>query len=184
MDDNMIIGLFYERSQQAIIELSEKYKKISLKIAFNILGNMEDAEECVNDAFLVLWNNIPPENPSPLITYLLKVVRNTSLKRYHKNTSVKRNSFYDVALEELENVLFTENSPENDLIAKEISQKINEFLEKQNKDSRIFFVRRYFYGDSISYISEITGYSPHFISVRLSRSREGLRKFLEKEGLM
>lgn len=184
MDDNMIIALFNERSQQAIIELSKKYKRISLKTAFNIVGNNEDAEECVNDAFLALWNNIPPASPSPLVTYLLKVVRNTALKRYHKNTSVKRNSFYDVALEELENVLFTKNSPEDDIIAKEISKKINVFLEFQKKDTRIFFVRRYFYGDSVNDIAEMTGYSPHFISVRLSRTRENLRKFLEKEGLL
>lgn len=184
MDDNMIIGLFNERSQQAIIKLSEKYGNISQRVAMNILGNREDAEECVNDAYLALWNNIPPENPSPLVTYLLKVVRNTALKRYRKNISLKRNSYYDIALEELENVLFADNSPENELLTKEISEKINEFLEKEESTSRIMFVRRYFYGDSVKEIAALTGNTAHFVSVRLSRTREALRKYLMKEGLI
>lgn len=184
MDDNMIIGLFNERSQQAIIKLSEKYGKISLKIANNILNNYEDAEECVNDAYLALWNNIPPERPEPLLTYLLKVVRNTALKRYHKNTAVKRNSFYDIAIEELENVLFTEATAESELIAKEITRAVNTFLGKQSTDNRIMFVRRYYYGDSVSDIASLTGKTPHFISVRLSRTREDLKKYLIKEGLI
>ena len=184
MDDNMIIGLFNERSQQAIIKLSEKYGKIAHKVAYNILGNHEDAEECVNDALLIMWNNIPPESPDPLVTYLLKVVRNTALKMHRKRTVQKRSSFYDIALEELENVLFEENSPENELIARELTQKINEFLESTERDTRIMFVRRYFYGDSISEIAALTGCSSHFVSVRLSRVREKLKKYLIKEGLI
>ncbi len=184
MDDSMIIALFNERSQQAIIKLSEKYGKISHRVAFNVLGNHEDAEECVNDALLIMWNSIPPENPSPLVTYLLKVVRNTALKKHRKRTSQKRNSFYDVALEELENVLFANNSPESELIAKELAQKINEFLDNTERDTRIMFVRRYFYGDSVKEIASLTGSSPHFVSVRLSRVREALRKYLTKEGLI
>lgn len=184
MDDSMIIALFNERSQQAIIKLSEKYGKISHRVAFNILGNHEDAEECVNDALLIMWNKIPPENPAPLVTYLLKIVRNTALKTYRKNTSLKNNSHYDVALEELENVLFEDNSPENELITKELTQKINEFLESTDKDTRIMFVRRYFFGDSVKEIASLTGFSSHFVSVRLSRAREALRKYLTKEGLI
>ena len=98
MDDSKIIDLFNERSEKAISAVSDKYGGLSLRIAENILKSREDAEECVNDAYLVLWNKIPPENPSPLSAYLLKTVRNISLKRYHKNIAQKRNSFYDTAL--------------------------------------------------------------------------------------
>ena len=94
MEDSKIVELFYERSEQAIIELSRKYEKLCKKIAKNILGNNLDAEECVNDAYLGVWNTIPPQNPNPLITYVCKIVRNTAVKKYHNNTAIKRNTSY------------------------------------------------------------------------------------------
>lgn len=184
LDDSKIIGLFFERSQQAIAELSAKYGKISMRISENILKNKEDAEECVNDSYLSLWNNIPPEKPDPLITYLLKTVRNQSLKKYHSNTAVKRNSYYDTALHELEEILSDRNSPENEFSLKELTQAVNSFLASLNKENRIIFVRRYYYGDSVKDIGVFMDKSPHFISVRLSRIREKLREFLLKEELI
>lgn len=184
MDDNKIIALFNERSEKAISAVSEKYGRITLRIAENILKNKEDAEECVNDAYLVLWNKIPPENPSPLSSYLFKVVRNISLKRYHRNVSVKRNSFYDIALEELENVLFDDASAEHELIAQDIAKVINRFLGNLPDNDRILFVRRYFYGDSVKEIASLSGVSPHYVTVRLSRIRDKLKAELQKEELI
>ncbi len=184
MDDGRIIALFNERSENAIKELSEKYGKLCLQIAKNILKNTADSEECVNDAYLALWNNIPPESPDPLKTYLLKVVRNLSLKRYHSNTALKRNSFYDASLEELENVLFSGTSPENELQMKELTSAINRFLEGLSSQNRVFFVRRYYFGDSVKNIASLTGNTPHFVSVRLSRTREALKKYLKEEELI
>ncbi len=184
MDDSKIIDLFNERSEKAISAVSGKYGKLSLRIAENILKNKEDAEECVNDAYLVLWNKIPPENPSPLSAYFFKVVRNISLKRYHKNVAVKRNSFYDVALEELENVLFSDISAENELITQDLAREINLFLERQPESDRIMFVRRYFYGDSVKEIASHSGVSPHYVTVRLSRIRDKLKTELQKEELI
>ncbi len=184
MDDSKIIDLFNERSEKAISAVSVKYGRLSLKIAENILKNKEDAEECVNDAYLVLWNKIPPETPSPLSAYLFKVVRNISLKKYHKNVAQKRNSFYDKALEELENVLFTNESAEHELIVKDIAEAVNIFLGKLPENDRIMFVRRYFYGDSVKEISALSGVSPHYVTVRLSRIREKLKTELIKEELI
>lgn len=184
MDDSKIIALFNERSEQAITELSEKYGKLCLQIAKNILKNTSDSEECVNDAYLTMWNNIPPENPNPLKTYLLKIVRNLSLKRYHNNTAIKRNSFYDTSLEELENVLYSDFSPENELQLKELSEAINSFLSALDSENRVFFVRRYYFGDSVKNIASLSGRTPHFISVRLSRTRDALKKYLKEEELI
>lgn len=184
MDDCKIIDLFNERSEKAISAISRKYGRTSLKIAENILKSKEDAEECVNDAYLALWNKIPPERPSPLSSYLFKVVRNISLKRYHKNAAQKRNSFYDLALEELENVLFADVSAEHELIAKDIAEAVNVFLGKLPENDRIMFVRRYFYGDSVKEIAALSDMSPHYITVRLSRIREKLKTELIKEELI
>ncbi len=82
MEDEKIIRLFYERSEQAISEINAKYGKICQRVSYNILNNRQDAEECVNDAYLGAWNAIPPANPNPLLTYICKIVRNISLKNY------------------------------------------------------------------------------------------------------
>ena len=113
MDDSKIIDLFYARSEQAIMELSAKYGPVCNKVARNILNNSHDAEECVNDAYLGAWNTIPPQNPNPLLTYICRIVRNLSIMKYHANTAVKRNSFYDVALDELEDCLASSETVED-----------------------------------------------------------------------
>lgn len=184
MDDSTIIALFNERSQKAIEQLSEKYGKTALTISINILKDEEDAKECVNDSYQSLWDKIPPESPSHLRAYFFSTVRNQSLKKYRSNTAKKRNSYYDSALSELENVLATENTVEEEINIKELSKAVNNFLGTLSKENRIIFVRRYFYGDSVGNIGELTGKSPHFVSVRLSRTREKLKEFLRKEELL
>lgn len=82
MEDSKIIELFFERSERAIAELSDKYGKLCMKIAMNILNNTEDAEECVNDSFLAVWNMVPPERPDHLLAFLIRIVRNYSINRY------------------------------------------------------------------------------------------------------
>lgn len=96
MEDSKIIELFFERSEQAIAELSYKYGGVCRKIAFNILNNLQDVEECVNDTYLGAWNSIPPQNPNPLVTYICKITRNIALKKYRYNTAKRRNGFYDI----------------------------------------------------------------------------------------
>lgn len=183
MDDSKIIELFHARSEQAIMELSQKYGAVCIKIAGNILNNKLDAEECVNDAYLGAWNTIPPQDPDPLLTYISRIVRNLSIKKYHSNTSVKRNSFYDAALDELENCISSDDTVESELSAKELAQMIDDFLDTLDKDNRVMFVRRYWYSDPISDIAARFHTSNNNISVRLSRTREKLKNYLRKEGV-
>lgn len=183
MDDREIIELFFERNEQAIKELSEKYGAVFVKVAYNILNNLQDAEECVNDAYLGAWNTIPPQNPNPLLSYVCRIVRNLAIKKYHANTAAKRNSVYDAALDELENCFPSSASAEDKLNAAETARIIDGFLETLDKQSRIMFVRRYWHSDSIEDIAKLFHTSRHNISVRLSRIREKLRKHLIKEGV-
>ncbi len=183
LDDSKIIELFFERSEQAIIELSNKYGSVCTKVANNILNNRQDAEECVNDAYLGAWNTIPPQKPNPLLSYVCRIVRNLAIKKYHSNTAVKRNSIYDVALDELENCFPDSTSVEEEISSGEIVRFIDDFLQTLDKENRIMFVRRYWYSDSISEIAELFHTSKHNVSVRLSRTREKLRKYLIKEGV-
>ena len=183
LDDRKIIEMFFERSEQAIIELSNKYGSVYAKVAFNILNNKQDTEECVNDAYLGAWNTIPPQNPNPLLSYVCRIVRNLAIKKYHGNTAAKRNSIYDVALDELENCFPSSDSVEDAFNAAETARIIDTFLETLDQDNRVMFVRRYWYADSIEDIAKRFKTSNHNISVRLSRTREKLKKHLIKEGV-
>ena len=184
MDDSKIIELFYERSEQAIIELSHKYGTVCTKVANNILNDVRDTEECVNDAYLGAWNTIPPHNPNPLLSYVCRIVRNLAIKRYHSNTAKKRNSIYDVALDELENCFPASNTVENEFYAEETARIIDCFLDGLDKESRVMFVRRYWYADSISDLAQLFHTSNHNVSVRLSRIRNKLKKYLIQEGVL
>lgn len=183
MDDSKIIELFYERSEQAIVELSKKYGSVCTKVAHNILNSKRDSEECVNDAYLGAWNTIPPQRPDPLLSYICRIVRNLAVKKYHSNTAAKRNSIYDVSLDELENCFPASDCAESEVDARETARIIDSFLETLDKENRILFVRRYWYSDSITDLAELFHTSNHNISVRLSRTREKLKKHLIKEGI-
>lgn len=177
-NESEIIELFFRRDERAIAVLSAEYGDICERVAKNILGGREDAEECVNDAYLALWNRIPPERPKPLRAYLLRVVRNISLAKYHKSSAGKRNSHYDVALHELEDCLaFVDEGDSH-----ELTTHINIFLASQSEQERMLFVRRYWYSDGISELSRRFRMSENAVSVRLSRIRGRLKKFLQKEG--
>jgi RNA polymerase sigma factor (sigma-70 family) len=184
MDDAQIIDLFFERSEQAILELSNKYGKVCYRVSRNILNNTLDVEECVNDAYLGIWNSIPPQRPNPLLTYVCRIVRNLSIKKYHCNTAVKRNSYYDIALSEIEDCIPSLNSIDRDYSSKELAKIIDDFLDTLDQDNRIMFVRRYWFSDSLADIAKIFEITEHNAAVRLSRIRERMKKYLIKRGVV
>ncbi|MCM1179742.1 MAG: RNA polymerase sigma factor [Clostridium sp.] len=182
LDDKEIIRLFYERSEQAIVALEKKYANIFFSVSFNILKNRQDAEETLNEVYLAAWDTIPPQNPKPLLTYLMRIVRNISIKRYHKNSAIKRNSYYDIALNELEDSFSCIESVEEKYEVKELAETINTFLDIIDRKNKQIFVRRYYFADSIEEIAGKFSLSENNVSVRLYRIRKRLKKYLEKEG--
>ena len=182
MLDEEIIELFFTRSEDALKELKAKYGKICLQTSYNILDNYFDAEECVNDSYLGVWNAIPPTRPDPLLTYVLKIVRNVSLTRYQKNHAQKRNSSYDVAVEELEEFLVSPDSVEGTMELKELTSAIESFLDSLNELNRVIFVRRYWFYDNYMQIAKKVGLSEKNVSVRLTRLRKQLKDYLEERG--
>ena len=184
LEDCKIIDLFYERSEQAIAELDLKYGSIVRRTANNILKNTRDAEECTNDTYLGVWNTVPPQRPNPLVSYTCRIARNLAIKRYRANTAAKRNSTYDVTLEELEECIPSPVNPEADAMAKELSAGISRFLDTLPYDDRYCFVRRYFFVDTVTDIAAELHWRPHRVTVRLSRIREKLYHYLKEEGLL
>lgn len=178
MDDQSIVQLFFERSERALAELDAKYGKLCHTLSRNILNSRQDAEECVNDAYLGVWNTVPPARPDPLRAYLCKIVRNVSLKLYHRKRAEKRNSAYDVAMQELEDCLPAPNTVESELEAKELALAIEGFLDTLSEENRVIFLRRYWFSDPYADIAKRTGISEKSVSMRLVRIRKQMRQYL------
>lgn len=184
MDDSKIIDLFFERSEKAIVELSNKYGSVCMKVSMNVLNNHQDAEECVNDSYLGVWNAIPPEKPNPLLAFVCRIVRNISINRYKKNNTKRRKSNYDLCLDELENYVSTQNTAEDEYAETELAAYIDEFLDSLSKTNRMLFVRRFWYMDSYEDIANASGLKEGAIRTRLSRIKSDLKLFLEKRGVI
>lgn len=182
MKDSQIIDLFFERSEQAITELSNKYGKLCKSISYNIVNNDEDAEECVNDAYFGAWNRIPPDKPNPLMAYICKLVRNISLNKFDYNNAKKRNSNYTVCLDELDECVPAANSVEDEINTKRLTVAIENFLSELDEVSRIIFVRRYWFYDDYAQIAAGLGIKEGNVRVKLGRTRKKLKNYLEKEG--
>lgn len=178
MDDKYIVDLFFERDEKAIELTKEKYGNYCHTIAFNILGSEEDSNECVNDAFLGIWNSIPPHRPERLSAFLGKITRNISLNRLAKERAQKRFCTASVAFDEIDEFLPDYVSVADEVVLKDL---IERFLDSLGENERIIFLRRYWYFCSVKDIALSFGKSENNIKVTLLRTREKLLKFLEKE---
>ena len=179
MDDRSIIELYYARNEQAIKETADKYGGLCQGIAYNVLGNVQDAEECVNDTYAGLWNAIPPARPDHLSAFICRVTRNLSLKRLRALTRQKCSRDVTVSFSELEDVL-----PDQAMEGREgeIAAAISAFLREQNEQVRDVFVRRYYFFDSVAQIAGRYGYSQSKVKSMLYHTRERLKAYLNKEG--
>ena len=184
MDDEAIIELFFARSEQAIRELDEKYGKVCHSLAYNILHSRQDAEECVNDAYLGTWNAIPPARPNPFLVFLCKIVRNLSLMRYHANWAIKRGGYYTLTLEELGDCLASSQTVEDAVEEQELVRLVEDFLNTLSLENRVIMMRRYWFSDSHKEIAARTGLSEKNVSVRLTRIRKQLRHYFEERGVV
>ena len=183
IDDEKIIEMFFERSEQGMRELDIKYGKVCHKLSYHIVGNRWDAEECVNDVYLGAWNAIPPARPNPLLSYLVKIVRNISLKIYWRKEAAKRSGHYTIALEEIEGCIANRKTVEDEIEARELACIIEEFLDTLTVDNRVIFMRRYWFADSYKDIAEFMGLSEKNISVRLTRIRGKMKQYLLERGV-
>lgn len=181
MEDKKILELLWNRCNSAIDALAEAFGKRLYRIAVNILSDHQDAEETVNDTYLAVWNAIPPQRPDPLCAYVYRTGRNIALKRLRSQSAQKRNSSYDLSLDELAEAL-PGNSLDEQLDAKALGQAIDAFLYTVSPENRTLFVRRYWYGDSIADLALATHRTESALSVRLHRIRMQLKNYLIKEG--
>lgn len=182
--DEEIVALYWARDERALAETERAYGGLCRTLARRILKNTEDAEECVSDAWLRLWQSIPPERPDSLGGYLTRVLRNLCLDRLRADSAVKRGGrAVTVSLEELASVT-GRGSAESGLMAEELGRAVDRFLRTQSELARNVFLRRYFFFDDRSEIARRYEISAAQVSVLLSRTRKRLRTYLQKEGLL
>lgn len=185
MEDEKIIELFWKRSEKAIKETAVKYGWYLQRISMNILRCVEDAQECVNDTYLKVWNSIPPERPDMFQSWIGRIARNVSFDRYKRDHAQKRGGKgFDILLSELEECIPCQTYGNEESSDEEIVEIINLFLRELKKENRMVFIRRYWYGDSVGEIAVRFSMKESKVKTSLYRSRNKLRGRLEKEGIV
>lgn len=184
MEDNQIIQLYFDRSEEAISQTAVKYGKYCHTIAYNILHNFEDSEECVNDTYWKAWSIIPPRKPKRLAAFLGKITRNLSLDVYRHYTAEKRGGGeMSLALEELGDCVSSLESLDDHADEMVLVDTLNRFLASLSAEHRKIFMRRYWYISSVKEIADDYGITESKVKMSLLRSRNQLKAVLEKEGI-
>lgn len=178
MEDSQIVRLFFQRSETALAALQQKFGGLCRSVISHILTDPRDVEECISDTYLRIWNSIPPERPAQLSSYLARIARNAALDRYDYNSAQMRSSALTLAFEELEGCLPAGDAGSDSQL---FSEFMDSFLRAQSKDSRIFFVRRYWYGESIREIAAACHCGEEKVKTSLYRTRNKLRSAMIEE---
>lgn len=183
MTDEKLISLLWTRDESVLGAVEEQYGRLCRTVAGRILPDARDVEECVQDSCLKLWNAIPPERPRSLRAYLMRLCRNTALDRYHRETAEKRSTALTTAYEELEFTLF-DGRAEQTVDALALREVLNRFLRQRSPQARGWFLRYYWYGESIPEIAASCGEKEAKVKTAIYRLRRDLREVLEEEGVL
>ena len=184
MDDQKLIELYWQRSENAISETAINYGSYCYKIAYNILANNEDSEECVNDTYFKVWESIPPTRPTRFSAFIGKITRHIAINRFEYLTTEKRGgSQIPLALEELSGCIPDHNTPGQIVEDKELARAINQFLHELSPESRKIFLQRYWGLMSIKDISDMYRITESKVKMSLMRTRKKFKHYWEKEGI-
>ena len=183
LPDAEIIELYWQRDERAIRETDRKYQAFLLSVAYNILRDGYDCEECLNDTYLGAWNAMPPARPTVLQAFLATIMRRTAIDRYKAKKRQKRvDSELTVALSEVEELLTDGSDPAAELDARELGRVISEYIRSLSKRRRYVFMSRYYMARPIGEIAGLLGCSESTVNKEIAAIKRGLREVLEKEG--
>ena len=185
IDDKRILLMLNHRDERALKESAELYGALCRSVARSILGSDEDAEECLNDALLQIWNAIPPADPENYCAYLMKTVRNLALNRYKAQHREKRGGGQvSQALDELAEIFPAEENVERELEQRELLNTVTEFLQDLPEKQRNLFIYRYWQSEAVADLAALFGMTENHVKVTLALLRKRLQKHLRKEGLL
>ena len=182
MTDDQIIDLYWARNEQAIACTDHAYGHRLLNVAGRILDDFQDSEECVSDTYLKAWQSIPPQRPTYFYAFLAAICRRLAFGKLDWDNALKRKAEVVTLSDEIQRCI-PDRGWERKLEGEEIGHLLNEFLAALPKESRMIFLRRYWFADTISQIATRYDISESKVKMQLSRTREKLRVYLEKEGV-
>ena len=180
MEDALIVEQLWNRSESALHELQAKYGRVLRHISYNVLRNSDDAEECVNDAYLSVWNAIPPKKPNSLYAFVCRIIRNISLTRYHYLRAEKRNVYVTVCLDEISDFITDEDQFTHEIERMQLTKLLEDWLWSLNEENRYIFIRRYWYMDEVETIAEKLSLSKASVYLRIDRMKKKLKAYLKR----
>ena len=182
MDDKNILDLYFARNESAIKHTDDTYGRRLFRLADSIVKNDQDAQECVSDTYMKAWQTIPPLRPKHFFGYLAKICRHFALDKLDWRNAAKRKAEVVSLTQEME-LCIPDTSREAEMESKELGRILDAFLREQTPENRMVFLRRYWYVDTIAEIAQRYGISESAVNMRLSRTRERLAAYLQKEGI-
>ena len=183
MDDTNIIALYWERNERAIAETDFKYSRYLFSIAYNIVHDKQDCDECLNDTYIGAWNAMPPSKPNVLKAFLTTITRRIAIKRYHSNTRQSRiPSEMTVSLSELEDFIAGDGDVDADFDADRLGHIISEFVHSLSDRRQFIFISRYYVSEPVNTIARDLHLSRSMVNKELASIRKTLKEKLEKEG--
>lgn len=183
MEDAEIVELYWARDEDAVGQTKTKYGAYLNRVAYNILADLEDSQECVSDTLLAAWRSMPDNRPKNLRTYLGKITRQVSIDLYRRRNRMKRYaSEYAISLEELGDSFTNGRTPEDELNARLLTETVNCFLRTLPDEARNAFIGRYYFFDSLQAVARYCGMSESKCKSLLYRTRQSLKAYLQKEG--
>ena len=183
ISDEKIIELYWSRNEKAIEETDLKYKKYLFSIAYNIVHNQLDCEECLNDTYLGTWNAIPPQKPRVLKAFLTVIMRRIAINRYHSN--LRKNvvpSELTVSLSEIEDFISGDDDVSDEFDAERLGRVISDFVRSLSERKQFIFMSRFYVADSIETIASDLHLSRSMVNKELAAIRSALKEKLESEG--
>lgn len=184
VDDKIIIEQFFQRDEIAIHNTDVKYGKMLYRIAYNILHDREDCEECKNDTYLGVWNAIPPTRPTVFPAFITQIMRNIATKKFKAKTRNKRiPTELTVSTDELVNSLHDDMTPESEYSANELGRLINEYVRSLTERQQYIFIGRYYLAETIEYLSSVLNVGVATVHRDLEKIKKGLKAYLEMNGV-
>ncbi len=182
--DEQIIDLYWERNEKAIQLTADKYGQFLYRIAYNILHDRLDCEECQNDTYLGVWNTIPPNRPDVFSIFISRIMRNIACKKYKEKTRKKRiPSEMTVSMDELEDILHSDDSPDAEYLAEELGKMTNEYLGTLTDRQQYIFIGRFYMGDKLEVIANELNINVSTVHREIEKIQQGLKSYLERNGV-
>ena len=179
--DEQIIELYWQREEKAIQETDKKYGQFLFRIAYNILHDRLDCEECQNDTYLGVWNAIPPTRPTVFPAFITQIMRCIAINRYKEKTSKKRiPSEYTISMEDVKDTLHSDESVENEYIAEEVGKIINDYVKSLTHRQRYIFIDRFYLAESVETIANDLSISVPTVYREIDKIKQGLKLHLER----